>query len=127
MNSIKTLLLGISIVASTSVLNAQSTLRNSEPTHISETSKMYSYRFTGKLTPTEIETLKTDVRNMEFVKEVKVEYKAEKTAGLLRLITIEKFTSTDSPFQFNILGLKELLLSKNLFPEEYESEIVYEK
>lgn len=127
MIKLKTLFICIGLISCTSFLSAQTASDVSEQKHITETSKMYSYRFTGKISPSEIEQLKKDVLNMEFVKEVKVEYKTEKSGGQLRLITIEKFTNTDKPFQFDILGLKELLISKNLFPEEYNSVLISEK
>ncbi len=127
MISIKTLVVGISLVASTSILNAQTAARNAEPAHITETSKMYSYQFEGKLTPTEIELLKEDILKMQFVKEVKVEYKDHKSAGQVRLITLEKFTNTDTEFQFSIYNLKELLISKNLFPSNYTFEVLSTK
>lgn len=127
MNSIKTLLIGISLVTCSSILKSQTTVRGSEPSHISETSKIYSYQFEGKLSPSEIEVLKEDILKMQFVKEVKVEYKDHKSAGQVRLITLEKFTNTDTEFQFSIYNLKELLMSKNLFPSDYTFEVLSTK
>ena len=119
MISVKKIILGISIIAFSNNLSAQSAVNQNEPTHISETSKMYSYQFSGKLTPTEIATLKEEVSKMLFVKEVKMEYKSEKSAGQIRLITLEKFTNNDAPFQFSIFDLKELLIKNNLMPVDY--------
>lgn len=124
---IKPLVVCIGLLISSNFLTAQTTNREVEQKHITETSKMYEYRFSGKLSTSEIDQLREDVLKMDFVKEVKVLYKSEKSLGQVRLVTVEKFTSTDKPFQFNILGLKELLLSKNLFPEEYSSELISEK
>lgn len=127
MINIKTLIICIGLLSFSGFLKAQSYTHSAEEKHISETSKMYEYRFTGKLAAMEIEQLREAILKMDFVKEAKVVYKSEKNAGQVRLVTLEKFTSTDMPFQFSILGLKELLISKNLFPEEYSSELISEK
>lgn len=119
MISVKKIIFGISIIAFSNQLSAQTEVKQNESTHITETSKMYSYQFTGNLTPTEISALKDEVSKMLFVKEVKMEYKPEKSAGQLRLVTLEKFTNNDAPFQFSIFDLKELLIKKNLMPVDY--------
>lgn len=119
MISLKKIILGLSIITFSNQLSAQADVKQNEPAHITETSKMYSYQFTGNLTPTEITSLKDEVSKMLFVKEVKMEYKPEKSAGQLRLVTLEKFTNNDNPFQFSIFDLKELLIKKKLMPVDY--------
>ena len=86
------------------------------------TEKIYSYRFSGPLSVTDRESLRTDVLNMRFAAEVKIEYKAEKSIGQIRVWTKEKFIDTDTEFQFNILKLGEVLRQHNLEPIEYNAD-----
>ena len=61
---------------------------------------------------------------MQFVSEVKIEYKAEKALGQIRLIANEYYTNNDTDFEFNIYNLKMLLIQNNLMPSEYKFEII---
>ena len=89
-----------------------------------ETSKIYYYQFEGQLTPETSENLRNEILTMQFVTEAKIEYKAEKSAGQVRLLTTEKFTSVDNDFEFSIYNLKQLLIRYNLIPSVYKSEVI---
>ncbi len=88
------------------------------------TTKMYYYTFSGVLSFDNIETLKNEINNMQFVTEVKIEYKADKSMGQIRLIAKEFYTNNDTDFEFNIYNLKMLLIRNNLNPNEYKSELI---
>lgn len=89
-----------------------------------ETTKMYYYSFSGVLNSDNIEALKSEISGMQFVTEVKIEYKAEKALGQVRLIAKEFYTNNDTDFEFNIYNLKMLLIRNNLMPSEYKFEII---
>ena len=89
-----------------------------------ETSKLYYYQFEGQLSSEASETLRNAILGMLFVTEAKIEYKAEKTAGQVRVYTTEKYTDNDTDFEFSIYNLKELLIKNNLFPSVYRSEVI---
>ena len=89
-----------------------------------ETEKIYYYSFSGVLNTENIEMMKEDILKMRFVKEVKIEYKAEKALGQVRLLTKEFYTNNDTDFEFSIYNLKMLLIQNNLMPSEYKSEVV---
>jgi hypothetical protein len=61
---------------------------------------------------------------MQFVTEAKIEYKAEQSAGQVRLLATEKFTSVYNDFEFSIYNLKQLLMRYNLIPSVYRSEVI---
>ena len=81
--------------------------------------KIYHYKFGGALSSEASENLRNDILKMLFVTEVKVEYKAEKQMGQVKVVTKEHFINNDTDFQFNISGLNELLSKHNLTPIEY--------
>lgn len=89
-----------------------------------ETSKVYYYQFEGQLTPEASENLRNDILAMQFVTETKIEYKAEKALGQVRVFTTEKYTANDTEFEFSIYNLKELLIRYRLFPSVYKSEVI---
>jgi hypothetical protein len=103
-------------------INAQS--KADKSAMAKETSKMYYYQFEGQLTPETSETLRNEILAMQFVTEAKIEYKAEKSAGQIRLLATEKFTSIDNDFEFSIYNLKQLLIRYNLIPSVYRSEVI---
>ena len=92
--------------------------------HTKITSKIYYYTFSGILNPDNIEKIKDEISRMQFVSEVKIEYKAEKAIGQVRLIADEFYTNNETDFEFNIYNLKMLLIQNNLMPSEYKFEIV---
>lgn len=89
-----------------------------------ETEKIYYYSFSGVLNPDNIEMIKEEILRMQFVTEVKIEYKAEKALGQVRLIAKEYYTNNDTDFEFSIYNLKMLLIRNNLMPSEYKFEVV---
>lgn len=89
-----------------------------------ETQKIYYYSFSGVLNPDNIEVMKEEILKMQFVTEVKIEYKAEKALGQVRLIAKEFYTNNDTDFEFSIYNLKMLLIRNNLMPSEYKFEVV---
>lgn len=89
-----------------------------------QTSKMYDYEFTGMLNTSQQEQLRLEVANMQFVTEAKIYYKPEKGSGMIRLLTKEYYTNSDTDFEFNIYNLKMLISKFNLTPIEYRSEII---
>lgn len=116
------LLFLISFVAFATSVNAQN--RAEKSAMAKETSKIYYYQFEGQLTPETSENLRNEILTMQFVTEAKIEYKAEKSAGQVRLLTTEKFTSVDNDFEFSIYNLKQLLTRYNLIPSVYKSEVI---
>lgn len=88
------------------------------------TEKIYYYSFSGTLNPENIEAMKEEILRMQFVTEVKIEYKAEKALGQVRLIAKEYYTNNDTDFEFSIYNLKMLLIRNNLMPSEYKFEVV---
>lgn len=88
------------------------------------THKLYYYTFSGQLSFDAIEQMKTEILNMQFVTEAKIEYKAEKGLGQIRVFTEEHYINSDSDFEFNIYNLKQLLIRYNASPNEIKSEII---
>jgi len=122
MVSIYKLFFLLSFIALGSSVNAQN--RAEKSAMAKETSKIYYYQFEGILTPETSENLRNEILAMQFVTEAKIEYKAEKSAGQVRLLATEKFTSVDSDFEFSIYNLKQLLIRYNLIPSVYRSEVI---
>ena len=116
------LLFLISFVAFATSVNAQN--RAEKSAMAKETSKIYFYQFEGQLTPEVSENLRNEILAMQFVTDAKIEYKAEKSAGQIRLLATEKFTSVDNDFEFSIYNLKQLLTRYNLIPSVYRSEVI---
>ena len=112
----------LSFFAFAASVNAQN--RAEKSAMAKETSKIYYYQFEGTLTPETSENLRNEILTMQFVTEAKIEYKAEKSAGQVRLLTTEKFTSVDNDFEFSIYNLKQLLIRYNLIPSVYKSEVI---
>lgn len=112
----------LSFLAFNLSVNAQS--RSDKSAMAKETSKIYYYQFEGQLTPEKSEILRNEILSMQFVTEAKIEYKAEKSAGQVRLLAVEKFSSVDSDFEFSIYNLKQLLIRFDLIPSVYRSEVI---
>lgn len=112
----------LSLVAFSTAVNAQN--RADKGAMAKETSKIYYYQFEGQLSPEVSETLRDEILAMQFVTDAKIEYKAEKSAGQVRLQATEKFTSVDTDFEFSIYNLKQLLIRYNLIPSVYRSEVI---
>jgi hypothetical protein len=87
-------------------------------------SKLHYYSFTGMLSADQLEFLQQDFKNMEFVVEVKIEYKAEKAAGQVRLISKENEVASEGDKQFSAVDIKRTLIAKGLMPVEYRNEII---
>ena len=112
----------LSFLAFNLSVNAQS--RSDKSAMAKETSKIYYYQFEGQLTPEKAEILRDEILSMQFVTEAKIEYKAEKSAGQVRLLAVEKFSSVDSDFEFSIYNLKQLLIRYDLIPSVFRSEVI---
>ena len=112
----------LSFLAFCTTIKAQSRIDKSAMAK--ETSKLYYYQFEGQLSSEASEALRNEILGMQFVTEAKIEYKAEKAAGQVRVFTTEKYTDNDTEFEFSIYNLKELLIRNNLFPSVYKSEVI---
>ena len=112
----------LSFVAFSFSINAQN--RSEKSAMAKETFKIYYYQFEGQLASENSEALRNEILAMQFVTEAKIEYKAEKSSGQIRLLVAEKFTSVDSDFEFSIYNLKQLLIRYNLIPSVYRSEVI---
>lgn len=86
--------------------------------------KMHYYSFQGQASPEQLEFLQQDLKSMEFVTEVKIEYKAEKAAGQVRLIATENAVAGEGDKQFNAVNIKRSLVAKGLSPVEYHRETI---
>jgi hypothetical protein len=87
-------------------------------------SKLHYYTFTGQISQDQIEFLQQDLKNMAFVIEVKIEYKAEKAAGQVRLISKENEVAGEGDKTFSAVDIKRTLVAKGLMPVEYRNEII---
>ncbi len=93
-------------------------------TAANQITKIHYYTFTGRVSSDQLEFLQQELKNGEFVSEVKIEYKAEKGAGQIRLISKEKGIVSEGDKQFKPTGIKKALLNKGLTPGEYRSETI---
>lgn len=89
-----------------------------------QVTKLHYYSFQGQASFEQLEFLQQDLKNMEFVSEVKIEYKAEKGAGQVRLITTENAVAGEGDKQFSAVNIKRTLVSKGLSPVEYHNETI---
>lgn len=91
-------------------------------TDIVEYSKLYFYTFSGEAYPGTLDALKQDLLNIPSVQEVKVEYKPEKNAGQLKVITKEKVTTQEHEDAFGPVKIKQVLIARNLSPGDFRIE-----
>lgn len=84
--------------------------------------RMHYYSFQGQASPELLDFLQQDLKNMEFVSEVKIEYKPEKGGGQIRLISKENAIAGEGDKQFSAVNIKRALISKGLTPVEYRNE-----
>lgn len=91
-------------------------------TDIVEYSKLYFYTFSGEAYPSTLDALKQDLLNIPSVQEVKVEYKPEKNAGQLKVITKEKVTTQEHEDAFGPVKIKQVLIARNLSPGDFRIE-----
>ena len=89
-----------------------------------QVSSMHYYSFQGQASPEQLDFLQQELRNMEFVTEAKIEYKPEKSAGQVRLITRENAVVSEGDKQFNAVNIKRTLISKGFMPVEYHKETI---
>lgn len=80
---------------------------------------IYYYSFSGS---GNIEELRTAVSKLTDVTESKVEYKAEKLGGQIRIIVTEKVRKRENEEIFSISEVKNLLLKNNFQPVEMKFE-----
>ncbi len=86
--------------------------------------KMHYYSFQGQASAEQLDFLQQDLKNLEFVSEVKIEYKAEKGAGQVRLITTEAAIAGEGDKQFSAVNIKRSLVNKGFTPVEYHNETI---
>lgn len=98
--------------------------QDSKSAPVKKTAKVYYYTFSGVLNSDNIERIKDEIGRMRFVTEVKIEYKAEKALGQVKLMATEYYTNNDTDFEFSIYDLKMLLIRNNLTPNDCKSEVV---
>lgn len=103
-----------------SVVFSQKT--EAKPTTKKEITKMHYYTFTGTASQEQLDFLQQDLKSIEFVNEVKIEYKSEKHAGQVRLITKEYQVTSEGDKQFSPTIIKKTLLNKGFMPVEYRNE-----
>lgn len=86
--------------------------------------KMHYYSFQGQASAEQLEFLQQELKSMEFVSEVKIEYKAEKGAGQVRLISKENAVAAEGDTQFSAVNIKRTLVNKGFTPVEYHNETI---
>lgn len=91
-------------------------------TDLVEYSKLYYYTFSGEAYPSTLEALKQDLLNIPSVQDVKIEYKSEKNAGQVKVITKEKVTTQEHEDAFGPLKIKQALIAHNLSPADVRIE-----
>lgn len=84
--------------------------------------KTFYYSFENVISEDQIERLKSDVALLKNVTEVKSNYKAESGKGQIIVIVIEKETTKEGDHEFDILGLKNLIIKNQLSPMELTQE-----
>ncbi len=105
-----------------SVVFAQTT--ETKPTSRKEITKIHYYIFNGSASQDQLDFLRQDLAAIEFVSEVKIEYKPERNAGQIRLISKELAIASEGDKQFSPTIIKKTLINKGLTPAEYHSEII---
>lgn len=83
---------------------------------------MHYYTFQGTTSAEQLDLLQQELGRLEFVTEVKIEYKAEKGAGQVRLITRERAVAGEGDKQFSAVDIKRTFIRQGLSPVEYHSE-----
>lgn len=91
-------------------------------TDLVEYSKQYLYTFTGEAYQGTLDALKQDLLNMPSVLEVKIEYKPEKNAGQLKVITREKVATQEHEDAFGPVKIKHAIEARNLSPGDFRIE-----
>ncbi|MES2131284.1 MAG: hypothetical protein V4506_02985 [Bacteroidota bacterium] len=95
-----------------------------KPSTKKQITKMHYYSFTGQASQDQLDFLQQDLKNLEFVTEVKIEYKAEKGAGQVRLISVEQSIVSEGDKEFSPTVIKKTLVNKGLMPVEYHNETI---
>lgn len=101
---------------------SQSQRKPQSKTDVVEYSKIYYYTFKGEALPDVLELLKQDLQNRPYVRDVKIEYKPERKAGQVKVITREKVVTHEGEEQFGPLIIKQALGARNLEPADVRIE-----
>jgi hypothetical protein len=84
--------------------------------------KIHYYTFSGAAGQEQTEALQQELAKLEFVTEAKIEYKAEKNAGQIRVLTAEPAPKQENDPQFSPIGMKRVLINLGFTPAEYRFE-----
>jgi hypothetical protein len=84
--------------------------------------KTFYYSFENVTSADQIERLKSDVALLKDVTEVKSNYKTETAMGQIIVVVIEKEVTREGEREFDITGLKNLIIRNQLTPLELTQE-----
>lgn len=84
--------------------------------------KTFYYSFENVTSEDQIERLKSDVALLKDVTEVKSNYKAESGKGQIIVVVVEKEVTKEGDKEFDITGLKKLIIQNQLSPMELTQE-----
>ncbi|MBS1635205.1 MAG: hypothetical protein JST26_04725 [Bacteroidetes bacterium] len=87
-----------------------------------EYSKTYYYTFSGEATKETLELLREDLLKLPFVQDAKIEYKTEKSAGQVKLVTLEKVVTNEGDKEFSMVYIKQALINRGFSPADFRSE-----
>lgn len=95
-----------------------------KPTSRKQITKMHYYSFTGQASQEQLDFLQQDLKNLELVTQVKIEYKVEKGAGQVRLVSVEQSVISEGDKEFSPTVIKKALVNKGFMPVEYHNETI---
>lgn len=84
--------------------------------------KIHYYTFSGTAVQEQLEQLQQDIASLEFVTQAKVEYKAEKLKGQVRILTSEPQSKNENDPLFSPYNVKQVFIKLGYTPEEYRFE-----
>ena len=115
------LLVVLCMTASKAAYSQQPKVAHSK-SEVVEFSKTYYYTFVGSASKETIEQLREDLLKLPFVQDAKVEYKTEKSAGQVKLITLEKVVTNEGDPEFSMVYIKQALINRGFSPADFRSE-----
>lgn len=84
--------------------------------------KIHYYTFSGTAVQEQLEQLQQDIAKLEFVTQAKVEYKAEKQKGQVRILTSEPKAKNENDAVFSPYQVKQVFIKLGYTPDEYRFE-----
>lgn len=84
--------------------------------------KIHYYTFSGIAVQEQLEFLQQELAKLEFVTEAKIEYKGEKSAGQIRILTAEPAPKHENDPLFSPSSIKKTLINQGFMPSEYRFE-----